>query len=138
RQQVKKIRGQMIQLEIRGKSGWEEAAPSPSKYSQSSYFITSDDDTVKTLARRAVNGEKDSWKKALLIEKFVNRNMKVTADEALAPADHVARTLRGDCTEFAMLMAAMCRAEGIPSRTAIGVVYAETKAGPVMAFHMWT
>ena len=64
--------------------------------------------------------------------------MKVTSDEVLAPADHVARTLRGDCTEFAMLMAAMCRAEGIPSRTAIGLIYADVRTGPVFAFHMWT
>jgi transglutaminase-like putative cysteine protease len=64
--------------------------------------------------------------------------MTVTSDEALAPADHVARTLQGDCTEYAMLTAAMCRAEGIPSRTAIGLVYADVKSGPVFAFHMWT
>ena len=37
-----------------------------------------------------------------------------------------------------MLTAAMCRAEGIPSRTAIGLVYADVERGPVMAFHMWT
>ena len=58
--------------------------------------------------------------------------------EALAPADHVARTLEGDCTEYAMLMAAMCRAEGVPSKTAIGLIYADTKTGPALGFHMWT
>ena len=40
-----------------------------------------------------------------------------------------------------MLSAAMCRAVGVPSRTAIGLIYAEPKeAGhrPTLAFHMWT
>src|SRR5207302_1739264 len=96
------------------------------------------DPRVKSLARTAVGTETDPWKKALRIEKWVNQNMKVTSDQALAPADYVARALRGDCTEFAMLMAAMCRAEGIPSRTAVGLIYADLATGPVFAFHMWT
>ena len=64
--------------------------------------------------------------------------MTATRDEALAPADHVARTLRGDCTEFAMLGAAMCRAAGVPSRTAIGLVYHTDRLGtPKLSYHMW-
>src|SRR5262249_30528823 len=82
--------------------------------------------------------EKDAWRKALAIEKWVFRNMKATSYEALASADHVARTLEGDCTEFAMLTAAMCRAQGIPSRTAVGLIYADVHTGPIFAFHMWT
>src|SRR4029077_5133006 len=98
----------------------EEAKEPSSEYTQNSYFITCDDIRVKVLANKAVNGESDPWKKAVRIEKWVNLNMKVTSGEALAPPAHVARTLRGDCTEFAMLTAAMCRAQGIPSRTAVG------------------
>ena len=40
--------------------------------------------------------------------------MKATNDEGLAPADQVARSLQGDCSEYAMLMTALCRAEGVP------------------------
>ena len=59
--------------------------------------------------------------------------------EAMAPADHVAKTRSGDCTEYAMLAAAMCRAQGVPSRTAIGLVYVNNLLGkPGLAFHMWT
>jgi transglutaminase-like putative cysteine protease len=32
----------------------------------------------------------------------------------------------------------MCRAAGVPSRTAIGLIYVDKPAGPVMGFHMWT
>ena len=59
--------------------------------------------------------------------------------EAMAPADHVAKTRTGDCTEFAMLTAAMCKAAGVPARTAIGLVYVDNLLGkPGLAFHMWT
>ena len=93
---------------------------------------------MKQHVRAAVGAEKDPWKKALRVEKWVHDNMKGTNNEALATADHVALTLEGDCTEFAMLMAAMCRAEGVPSRTAVGLIYGEVKERPVFAFHMWT
>lgn len=90
----------------------------PTEFTQSSYFIASADERVKQHARNAVGNEKDLWKKAVLIEKWVHEHMQVKNTEALATADQVARTLEGDCTEFAMLTAAMCRAEGVPSRTA--------------------
>ncbi len=143
RQQVKNVEGNTFELHVKASKGLKgDAEKEPAaEFLQSSYFINSADDKVKELARKAVGAETDSWKKALRIERWVHANMKVTADEALATADHVARTLEGDCTEFAMLTAAMCRAEGVPSRTAIGLIYAEpadAKRAPCFAFHMWT
>jgi hypothetical protein len=108
------------------------------EFSKSSYFINCDDTKVKQLARKAVGKEKDTWKKVLRIERWVKNNMKWSFGEELATADHVARTLEGDCTEHAMLAAAMCRAVGVPSRTAVGMVYANSPRGPAMGFHMWT
>jgi len=59
---------------------------------------------------------------------------------AMAPASEVARNLAGDCTEFSMLTAAMCKALGIPARTAIGYIYYEDPRNrlPMLGFHMWT
>lgn len=108
------------------------------EYLQSSYFINSGDAKVRELARRAVGSDTDPWKKALRIEKFVAGVMTPKAHELLATSDHVAKSLEGDCTEYAMLTAAMCRAEGIPSRTAIGLVYGEVRGRPAFVFHMWT
>ena len=56
----------------------------------------------------------------------------------MATADHVARNLEGDCTEYAMLAAAMCRAAGVPARTALGLVYFERGGEGYLAYHMWT
>lgn len=142
RQQVKNVKGNAFDLHVRAQRD-TESRPNPQgkigeQFTQSSYFINCDDAKVKELARKAVGAETDPWKKALRIERWVRDNMTIRQDEALATADHVARTLKGDCTEFAMLMAAMCRAEKVPARTAIGLIYADDATGPVFAFHMWT
>ena len=61
----------------------------------------------------------------MAVERWVKANMKAFEfSQAMATADNVAKTLSGDCTEYAMLAAAMCRAVGVPSRTALGLVYA--------------
>ncbi|HZZ82314.1 MAG TPA: transglutaminase domain-containing protein [Gemmataceae bacterium] len=142
RQQVKNVQGNTFELHVRANGNGAAPGKEPAaEFSQSSYFITSADGKVKELARQAVGAEADSWKKALKIERWVNKHMRFTSHETLATADHVARTLEGDCTEYAMLTAAMCRAEGIPSRTAIGLIYAEPREiqrAPCFAFHMWT
>lgn len=46
---------------------------------------------------------------------------------------------RGDCTEFALLLAAAARARGIPTRIVAGVAYASRFVGVPHAFgpHMW-
>ncbi|MCI0457066.1 MAG: transglutaminase-like domain-containing protein [Gemmataceae bacterium] len=141
RQEVKNVKGQVFEIHVRA-SQPPESNPATDRpgdeFLQSSYFINSTDGKVKELARKAVGAEKDGWKKALRIEKWVHDHMTSRSHEALATADHVARTLEGDCTEYSMLTAAMCRAEGVPSRTAIGLIYADVKGRPVMAFHMWT
>jgi transglutaminase-like putative cysteine protease len=57
----------------------------------------------------------------------------------MATSDHVAKTLSGDCTEYAMLAAAMCKAQGIPARTALGLIYVcDGEHTATLAFHMWT
>jgi transglutaminase-like putative cysteine protease len=142
RQRVKNVSGQSFELDVRSARGPQEGVADKKpgdEFTQSSYFITSADPKVKAHARAAVGDETDPWQKALRIEQWVSKHMKSQSNEALAPADQVAQTLQGDCTEYAMLTAAMCRAEGVASRTAVGLIYADTdKQGPVFAFHMWT
>ena len=56
-------------------------------------------------------------------------------------ASEAARTREGDCTECAVLLAALLRANGIPSRCVNGLVYSEDDfAGQkdVFVYHMWT
>ena len=58
----------------------------------------------------------------------------------LASAGEVAQTAQGDCTEHAVLLAALLRAEGIPSRTVSGLIYIDQFLGEqgIFGYHMWT
>lgn len=141
RQQVKNVQGNTFDLHVKAvknsSNPGDEKEPT-GEYLQSSYFINWDNPRIRELTAQAIGNETDPWKKTARIERWVHNNMKFSNDESLATADHVARTLQGDCSEYSMLTAAMCRAAGIPSRTAIGLTYADVKGAPVFAFHMWT
>jgi hypothetical protein len=140
-QDIRDVRGDTFELhthppqEPQHRSG---SATAPAECLKPCYFIDSGDSRVKELARRAAGAEKEPWPKAQRIERWVKQNMRVDSAAALGPASDAARQLRGDCRQFALLMAALCRAEGIPSRTAIGLLYVEKNRRPMMGFHMWT
>ncbi len=116
-----------------GKAGAAEVDP---KYLKSNVLVTSDDQRVRLLALKATQSAEDPWQKAVAIQKWVyehirEKNFKV----AFAAANEVARNLAGDCTEHAVLAAAMCRAVDIPSRVVVGLLYVERHAG--FGYHMW-
>jgi Transglutaminase-like superfamily len=118
----------------------EKTPPVGEEFLRSNVFVNSADANVARLARQAVGAKTDPIEMARAIEKFVHGYMRpVNFSEAMAPADHVAKTREGDCSEYAMLTAAMCRAVKVPSRTAIGLVYVNNLGGrPAFGFHMWT
>lgn len=108
----------------------------PPEYLRSSHFINSENPQVKQHAREATANAQTPWTKALAIEDWVHRRMtNKDYGKAFASATETARTLDGDCTEHAVLAAAMCRAVGIPSRTAIGLIHVPSERA--MCFHMW-
>jgi transglutaminase-like putative cysteine protease len=142
RQEIKNLKGNTFELHIKAVRAPKSAPRKdvPDEFTTSNFFITSADGLVQQHAREAVGKESDPWKKALLIEKWVRANMRMlNFDNGMAPADWVAKNLAGDCTEFAMLAAAMCRAEGVPSRTDLGLVYHLDRDGktPKLSYHMW-
>ena len=127
----------------RGPAKDAKRLPEPGKeFLDANYFINSDDAGVKGHAAKATVGlpaTATAWDKGKAVERWVNQNMRaIEFSQAMATADNVARTLSGDCTEYAMLGAAMCRALGVPSRTVLGLVYAPGRDGkPFLAYHMW-
>ncbi len=114
-----------------------EAGKAPAECLASCHYIDSADERVRELARRAVGAEKEDWKKAVRVERWVKVALRVDNAAPLAPASTVARSLRGDCRHAALLTAALCRAAGVPARTAIGLVYVERNRRPYLGFHMW-
>ena len=57
-----------------------------------------------------------------------------------ASASQVAQNPAGDCTEHAVLLAAMLRAAGIPSRGVNGLIFVDQfgSGEEVFGYHMWT
>ncbi len=71
------------------------------------------------------------------VHRYINRK---TLDVALGTAAETARSREGDCTEHAVLLAAMLRAQGIPSRLVAGLIYEPGGPGaePAFIYHVWT
>lgn len=109
----------------------------PAEFLASNGFIQSDDPEIIAAARKVVGGEKDPWVQATLLEAWVDRVMS-SHDFSIgfATAGEVIRTKTGDCTEHAVLLAALCRAVGVPARVAMGLVYLEGDGR--FGYHMWT
>jgi hypothetical protein len=95
-----------------------------------SRFLQSGDAKVIELAKKAVGDTRDSLEAARRIEAFVagyveNKSLSV----GYASAAEVAVSRQGDCSEFSVLCAAMCRAVGIPARVVAGVAYVDDFMG---------
>jgi hypothetical protein len=142
RQEVRNVKGNTFELRVTAKRD-PVALDNPRKpkdeFLKSNYFLDSDDARVREAAAKAVGREVDPWVKAKRIEKWVYENMKTSNAVGFATASQICRDLQGDCRQHAMLTAALCRAAGVPSRTAVGLVYVQDRErGPVLGFHMWT
>jgi hypothetical protein len=100
------------------------------KAMQPNRYVQSDNKKIIKLAHKAVGRTKDAAEAAKKIEAFVaeyidNRSLSV----GYASAVEVAESRQGDCSEFAVLTAAMCRAVGIPAQVVVGIAYVKDFAG---------
>jgi hypothetical protein len=142
RQSIKNLTGDGFDLQVRAvrkpPAAAEKGRGPGEEYLAPNYYLNSDDERVVRFAADAVGAETDPWKKAQRIERWLASHVRHDNSTPFGRAGEVAAECRGDCRHKAMLGAAMCRAAGVPSRTAIGLVYDnDRQAGPVMAYHMW-
>jgi transglutaminase-like putative cysteine protease len=110
-------------------------------------LIDSEDPAVRELARSATGGGEvgDPRLTAAAAAEAMRRRVRehvreVDLGRLFDSASRAVRDRRGDCSEHAVLLAAMLRSRGIPARVAYGLVHAEDFAGrrDVFAWHMWT
>jgi hypothetical protein len=124
--------------------------PELHRYLQPSGYLEINDPLVQSLARQAVGGETNPVLAAHKIESFVrdyivHKDLKV----AFGSAAETAKSREGDCTEHAVLCAALGRVVGLPTRCVVGFGYVPPgDAEPTIAaasgadtglfgFHMW-
>lgn len=87
------------------------------------------------------SGSKTPLARAETLRRFVHRYInRKGLDVGFAGAAEVAVSRSGDCTEHGVLLAAMLRAEGVPSRVVTGLIYVDrfSSQREVFGYHMWT
>jgi hypothetical protein len=98
-------------------------------------LVESRDPAIVAAAGEITGSERDPWRQAVLLQQAVTRRIRNKDLRVLFGS--AAQTLasgEGDCTEHAVLLAALARARHIPARLVAGLV----AMGDVMGFHMWT
>jgi hypothetical protein len=96
-------------------------------------FIQSDNSAIKVLAKIIVGVEKDARKITRKLLRWVYTNIEKRPTLSIPSALEVLKTKQGDCNEHAVLMAALCRAVGIPAKVCAGVVYVNGS----FYYHAW-
>lgn len=117
--------------------GFPAEAPPAGEDLAANNLIQSDDPEIAKLANEVAGERTDPWEVATALERRVHQTInRKDFSQALSSAAEVIRSRQGDCTEHAVLLAALCRARQIPARVVIGLVYHAPSRG--FAYHMWT
>jgi hypothetical protein len=110
-------------------------------YLKDSLYLNHKDPKLREMAKAAAGDEMQPYKLADKLRKYVTENIREkNLSIGFATASEVARSREGDCTEHAVLLAALARANGLPARAVSGIIYVETFLGRqrVFSYHMWT
>jgi len=121
--------------------GTNRNQPDLDEFLQPNLIINSADPKLMEIARDAAGSEKEPFALGDRLRRFVTdfvtgKNMNV----GFATASEVARVKEGDCSEHAVLLAALGRINGLPSRVVVGLAYAPFFGGKddIFGYHMWT
>ncbi len=109
-------------------------------YREPSAWVQSDNVLITDLAKRATKGAKTDAERMQKAENFVRKYIfGKSLSVGYASALEVATSRQGDCTEHALLLAAIARASGIPARVATGIAYVDHFSGRDNVFvpHAW-
>jgi hypothetical protein len=105
------------------------------EYLEPAEFMESDDPVLVTKARELTEGSKDSWEAAVRLSQWVAENIGYAI-----PGGGTARKTydirAGECGGHSFLVAAFCRAVGIPARVVWGCMYVTNRGGS-FGQHAW-
>lgn len=118
----------------------DEQGPPTAADTQPNAWLQSDAPEIKQLAAIAADGAVTQAHLMSKLNSFVTRYLTQRGvDIGYASALEVARDRRGDCAEYAVLLAALARAEGIPARVVVGMLYTDRYDHKTRVFvpHAW-
>ncbi len=129
-------------LEIRVQAGLDSKAPIAAPSDQdlaANPLIDFNDRGIQTMVKAlAVTPTQDARDTVLQTVGFVHEYIRdKDYSRGFAAASEVAQDPRGDCTEHAVLLAALLRSRKIPTRVVAGLTYVPSASGPAMMYHMW-
>ena len=115
--------------------------PELAEYLQSSLYLDWQDPAVMAAAEKVDVASQDPWDLAQALWIHVNQTISnKTLGVYFDPASRILASRRGDCTEHAVLLAALARARGLPSRIVTGLVQVSglPSQPTVFGYHAWT
>lgn len=118
----------------------DSRAPPTLRDTAATRWLQSDAAEVVALARQAIGDARSPRERMRRLEAFVREYIEIKSLRVgYASASDVVRDREGDCTEHAVLLAAMARALGIPARVATGIAYTPIYDGQRNVFvpHAW-
>lgn len=137
-----------VQTNGKSQSKDTEIAPSGGRqddemaeYLEQNLMMNNADAKLIELAKEAAGGECDPFALGDRLRKFVTDYVTTKSlNVGFATASEVARTREGDCSEHGVLLAALGRLNGLPSRVAVGLAYVPIFGGQddIFGYHLWT
>ena len=106
------------------------------KYLEAEEFIESDDSVLIEKAQEITQGSKDSWEAACRLSKWVAENIGYAIPGGMT-ARKTYDIKAGECGAHSILLAAFCRAMGIPARVVWGCMYVPNYGG-AFGQHGWS
>lgn len=116
-------------------AGHEEGRVNTESWLKHEKFIESDADSIRDVAATIPGDSLEERIENTL--RFVSQTLRYTGyrEESLG-ARRALEEREGDCSEFADLFVALCRAQGIPARTCDGILLMSARAGDTPR-HKW-
>ncbi len=113
-----------------------EVDESMQKYLEPEDLIESDHPSIINEAKNITHGATNAWEAAIRLSDWVANNIK-GAIPGGGSAINTYNTREGECGSHSRLLAAFCRAVGIPARLSVGCMYT-TYLGGSFGQHAWT
>ncbi|MEZ6040500.1 MAG: transglutaminase-like domain-containing protein [Planctomycetaceae bacterium] len=108
----------------------------PEEYLAATRLLDIDNYEVQRMSRLAAGSLIDPDTTCRHLSAYLTVNLRRSAfSTSLAPASAIVKNMRGDCSEHAILLAALMRCNRIPSRVVTGLAYNPKLSG--FTAHMW-
>jgi transglutaminase-like putative cysteine protease len=104
------------------------------EYTKETPYEAISDPRIRHVAKAQIKGAKTTREKVKRLNDFVYQHVQAKSlDRGYAPATATLESRAGDCTEHSVLLSALLRSVGIPTRLVDGVVVDGGRAG----YHEW-